>query len=133
MSDLFIVLQQNIPGFDPYVKGKSLSKEERRLDRLAKQHGVTPLMDFFSIDPEEAADFLEIENDALPDLSILEPEGWFKANKGLQTINTLIQAIKEDQDPVKDPSSVLAELEEWKHVLEKADSESLLWHAAVDY
>ena len=47
---LFIVLEKDIPDFDPFVNGKALSAAEIKLDRVAKELGVTPLMDFCSMD-----------------------------------------------------------------------------------
>ncbi|MEO0475603.1 MAG: hypothetical protein AAF085_06490 [Planctomycetota bacterium] len=133
MSALFIVLQRDVPDFDPYVNGKSLSKEERRLHKIAKKQGVTPLMDFFSMDPEEVKDLIYLESDQNEQLDAIQPEGWFKPSEGLQTVTALINAIQQDMESVHDSEGVLAELEEWKHVLRKADSQDLYWHVAVDY
>jgi hypothetical protein len=55
----FIVLDQKDPGFDTMVNGKSLSKEAKRLERIAKSLGVRALDDYVSYSPEEARAIME--------------------------------------------------------------------------
>ncbi len=58
---LYIVLENNNPGFDPFVNGKVLGQSEKQFAEVAGRLGVRPLMEFFSINPQEAAEFLESE------------------------------------------------------------------------
>jgi hypothetical protein len=54
---LYIVLEDNDPGFDAIVNGTALSKDIDALDDLASNIGVKPLMAFFSQNAEELEDF----------------------------------------------------------------------------
>lgn len=49
----FIVSEEPLEGFDTFVDGKALAHASDQLDALAEAAGVRPLMDFFSMDPEE--------------------------------------------------------------------------------
>ena len=57
----FIVLEREIKGLDTAMDGKSLSHEIESLDAVARELGVRPLSEFFSADPEQAADFMQAE------------------------------------------------------------------------
>ena len=57
----FIVLEREIDGLDTGIDGKSLSQQIDTLDQAARDLGVRPLSEFFSIAPEEAANFMEGE------------------------------------------------------------------------
>ena len=57
----FIVLERQIDGLDTGMDGKSLSRHIEALDAAARQLGVRPLSEFFSIAPEQATDFMEGE------------------------------------------------------------------------
>lgn len=131
-SAIYIALEREIPDFDPFVNGKSLSKAERQLSRIAEQHGVTPLMDFFSINPDEAAEFME-ELDGEIDMPEMQDEAWYTADEGLKTITKLIDSIGADPQLLKNTDELLKELFEWKRVLERAQAEGIRWHAAVDF
>ena len=113
---LYIVLEKQIEGFDPFVSGKALSREEEELDAIARDLGVTPLMDFYSASEEEAEEFgLEAG-----------PETWFTAEQGLATVNALLAHIK-------DKDAVAADLQEFARVLEETREHQVRWHLAVDY
>jgi hypothetical protein len=55
----YIVLERKIDGLDTGMDGKSLSRHIESLDAAARQLGVRPLSEFFSIAPEQAAEFME--------------------------------------------------------------------------
>jgi hypothetical protein len=76
---LYIALEHPIPDFDPFVNGKALSKTSGQLDAIATELGVRPLMEFFSADPEMAAEFL-------PEGVEAPPRVWFTAAAGLVTV-----------------------------------------------
>ena len=113
---LYIVLERQIEGFDPFVNGKALSREEEELDAIARNLGVTPLMGFYSASEEEAEEFgLETG-----------PETWFTAEQGLATVNALLAHV-EGKDAVS------ADLQEFARVLEEARKQQVRWHLGVDY
>ena len=113
---LYIVLERQIEGFNPFVNGKELSQEEEELAANARDLGVTPLMDFYSTSEEEAEEFgFEAA-----------PEAWFTAEQGLATVNALLAHVQ-------DKSAVVSDLQEFARVLEEARRHQVRWHLGVDY
>ena len=45
----YVVLERKIPGFEIFINGKALGHASELLDSLAKDEGVLPLSDFFSV------------------------------------------------------------------------------------
>ena len=125
----YIVLEQENPGFDWMVNGKVLSRHGEELERVAKSLSVTPLMEFFSMSPDEIAGIME---DAGGDASTmdLEDEQWYEASAGLTTVRALRQYAAEHPDDLPDVESDLAEFEV---VLKSAEAHGVKWHVAVDY
>ncbi len=137
MPALFIVLEKPIPGFDSSVNGTALSASEERLDRLAKKLKVTSLMDFFSISPQEAMDFLEGEAEAtgtpLSDIPRLEEEKWFSATEGLTVVRALHQELVRNPKYAPKSKAIINDLNEFEKVLKRAAAEDVRWHLAVDF
>src|SRR5687767_10719431 len=79
---LYIALERQIPDFDPFLNGKALSQASDQLDAIATSLGVRPLMEFFSADPDMAAEFLDEGSEA-------PPQSWFPASDGLTTVRAL--------------------------------------------
>jgi|SRR5579885_644877 hypothetical protein len=120
----YVVLEREIPGFDPFVNGKALAKAGDALDAIAKRSGVKPILSFFSLTPEMAA-FAENEG-ALP--SKVE-ETWYMAGEGLKTVRMLLQEL--EQNSANDP--VVKDLEDFRRVLETLQQHNVRWHLAVDF
>jgi hypothetical protein len=78
MPSYYIVLERTIPNFDVYVNGNALAKESDTPERLAKKSGVTPLLSFFSFDPEEVTSLAEDEGETIEKLG-----GKAQKNSGL--------------------------------------------------
>ena len=78
----FIVLERKIDGLDAMMNGKSLSKHMKLLDQAAGELDVTPLSEFYSIDPEQAAEFWADEGIEPGDIK-LPPLEQFSAQAGL--------------------------------------------------
>ncbi len=149
----YIVIERPIEGFDLFVDGKALAHANDLLDRLAADAGVKPLIDFFSMDPEEVDSLFselgldaegtatdEAEPDAdVPKLEEAPPEVWFYASEGLTTIQALIQAVQglpapEAPDPYEPaPDAILADLNQFKAVLDHLAAEGVRWHLMVDF
>ena len=69
------------------MDGKSLSRHNiESLDVAARELGVRPLSEFFSIAPEQAAEFMEGEGVDTGDIE-LPPLRQFSAVEGLTTVN----------------------------------------------
>ena len=74
---LFIVLEREV-GFDSFVNGKAVARHAQQLDSLAARLKVTPLLEFFSADPNEVAAEFELEP-----VEVDWKEAWFSARDGL--------------------------------------------------
>jgi hypothetical protein len=131
----FIVLDRENPGFDTMVNGKFLSKDSKRLEKVAESLGIRPLEEYVSYSPEEArammADFgsspEEIEAVKLPE------QQWFDAQEGLDCVATLSKHIMANPKAVKNAKGVLADLQEYKEVFEKARAVGARWNLQVDF
>jgi len=132
MPSYYIVLEGPIPNFDVYVNGNMLSKESDALERLAKKLGVTPLLNFFSIGPEELTSLVGDEGETVEKLGVKAPkEQWFNAEDGLATVRKLmshLELLKLDRS-----DQVLSNLKEFEKVLETAGQSGVRWHLAIDY
>ena len=49
-ASLYIVVEGEDPGFDIFVNGHALARNEDALERLAESLGIAPLLQFFSAD-----------------------------------------------------------------------------------
>jgi hypothetical protein len=129
---LYIVLEQKEPGLDTYVDGKALSRAEGELQAIAESLQVTPLMNFFSMNPEDLLAELEGLGADLPD-EVPPAEEWFPAAVGLATVRKLLQHVDAHLDSVPSGHEVANELTGFVHVLEEAEKRGIRWHLAVDY
>ena len=126
----FILSETPIEGFDLFGDAGALAQASDWLDQLAEAAGVRPLMDYFSMDPDEVDalfDGLDLTpeagtaiqdpddpdsddqddddlDDSDPRLEPAQPEEWFTAEEGLTTIRALIAAVGKAPAPaVVDP------------------------------
>ena len=132
MPAFYIVLQERIPGVDAAgLDNFALSKHSDKLDTLAKQADVTPLMNFFSADPEEMAGLLG-EHGAGVRIPVQIPEEkWFSPEDGLQTIGALLRSLA--NTPSTESPTLEVELKEFQRVLQAARSRNIRWHLGIDY
>ncbi len=119
----YIVLDNDDPGFDPFVNGKFLAKEARRVNKAAKKLGLKRLDDLTSY--EEIADEFGIEGDAQQDM-------WFAAEEGIAWTEALIDRFREEPKLLKNPDGVIADLEECLGVLQKAEEIGARWRFSMD-
>jgi hypothetical protein len=119
MAGLYIKLEREIPEFDSYVAGKALAKAEPEM--------LAPLMEFFSIGPEEIA-LAEDEG-----LEIGGPEQkWFSAADGLAIVRAIAAKIRADAS--NDAAvKMLFDFSEFERVLVRAEQEKVGWSLGVDY
>ncbi|MGC2613619.1 MAG: hypothetical protein WA354_06290 [Terracidiphilus sp.] len=133
-TSLYIVVEGEDPGFDIFVNGNALARNEDALERLAEALHVAPLLQFFSADENSMCLLLD-QGAGDPEwaLNLPEPQ-WFDPVDGLATIRALIRFLVEA--PVSFGSEtmpVLGELREYERVLEKARMHKLRWHLAVSW
>jgi hypothetical protein len=129
---LYIVLERKDSGLDTYVDGKALSRAEGELKALAQSLQVTPLMNFFSMNPEDLVAEVEGLGAELPD-EAPPAEEWFSATDGLVTVRKLLQHVDANFDSVPSGNEVANELTGFAHLLEQAEKCGIRWHLAVDY
>ncbi len=99
---LFIVTERPVEGLETFVDGKALAhcrpagakgrggrQSSRHLETLAREAGARPLMEFFSISPDEARALLDFEGGTVPGIN-LPPEQWFSPVEGLATVRGLL-------------------------------------------
>jgi hypothetical protein len=131
---MYIVVEGEDPGFDTFVNGRALVRNEDALERLAIRVGVRPLIDFFSAD-ENSMSLLIEEGAGNPELlEQLPPPQWFRGADGLATVRPLLQALREDPSQLGSEGEYLREeLEEYEVVLQKTADRGLRWHLAVSW
>lgn len=133
-ASLYIVVQGEDPGFDIFVNGHALARNEDALEHLAESLHVAPLLQFFSADENSMCLLLE-QGAGDPEWARNLPEPqWFDPADGLATIRTLIRYL------VGSPACfgsetlpILNELREYERVLEKTKLHKLRWHLAVSW
>jgi hypothetical protein len=133
-ASLYIVVEGEDPGFDIFVNGQAMARNEDALEQLAARLHVSPLLDFFSADENSMALLLE-QGAGNPEwVRHLPQPQWFKADDGLRTVRALIQFLADTPAALgSDTQPVLAELREYERVLRKTALHSLRWHVAVSW
>jgi len=131
---LYIVVEGEDPGYDIFVNGHALARNEDALERLAERVNVKPLLEFFSADENSMALLMDqgagIRN--LP-LRLPRPQ-WFDPSEGLFTVCALIGSL--EMAPAllgSGTAAVLIELREYERVLRKTVQRGLRWHLAVSW
>jgi len=122
---LYIVVKGEDPGYDIFVNGHALARNEDALEHLATGLNVTPLRAFFFVDEPSMALILshgesEPESPTMPKAS-----QWFDPADGLRTVRTLLRFL----DVV--PAALFLELREYERVLRKTTERGLRWHAEI--
>ncbi len=131
---LYIVVEGEDPGFDIFVNGHALARNEDAMDRLAQRLKVSPLLEFFSADQNSMALLLE-QGAGNPDWALHLPQPqWFDPDRGLDTVRTLIQFLCTTAAPLgSETNPVLSELREFERVLRKTSERKMRWHLAVSW
>lgn len=131
---MYIVVEGEDPGYDIFVNGRSLARNEDALERLSLRLGVKPLIEFFSADENSMALLIE-EGAGNPELmKRLPPPQWYSPSEGLATVETLLEALRDEPHQLgTEGPQVVAELEEYARVLHKTEAAGLRWHLAVSW
>jgi len=116
----FIVLERDIDGLDAMIDGKMLASTAEVLDALAPQLGVRPISEFISVDPIQAAEFMDDAGDIE-----LPPLKHFSASDGLATVRALMSR------PEAQPA--IHDLRDCERVLSAAAQHGVGWHLEVDF
>lgn len=133
-ASLYIVVEGEDPGFDIFVNGQALARNEDALERLAGSLRVTPLLEFFSADENSMCLLLE-QGAGNPDWAAHLPQPqWFDPIVGLCTVRALIGFLTStDASFGSETAPVLSELREYERVLDKTAQYRLRWHLAVSW
>jgi hypothetical protein len=120
---MYIVVEGEDPGYDIFVNGRALARNEAAVERMALRLGVRPLIEYFSADENSMAL-----------LRLLPPPQWYTAEDGLATVEALLGTLHEDPQQLgTEGFRVLRELEEYATVLRKTRERGLRWHLAVSW
>jgi hypothetical protein len=131
---MYIVVEGEDPGFDTFVNGRSLARHEDALEKLALSLGVRPLIEYFSADENSMALLIEEGAGDQEMLRRLPPPQWYLPADGIQTVQTLLRALRDDPQQLgTEGKQVLSELKEYAEVLEKARDREMRWHLAVSW
>jgi hypothetical protein len=133
-ASLYIVVEGDDPGFDIFVNGRALARNEEALDRLAARLNVNPLLNFFSADENSMALLLE-QGAGDPEWAQHLPQPqWFKPADGLITVRKLIEFLIATPAAVgSETLPILSELREYERVLQKTEQRELRWHLAASW
>lgn len=132
MGAIYPVLDKELEGIDAAsVSGKIINQYNPELGEIARNAGLVPLMNFFGADSGEYFDEDEFEGLEIPDEQL--GEKWFEPEAGLKTIEFLLDSVRIDPSEFgSDATALLAELEDFRRVLEKAREASAKWHVAIE-
>ena len=89
-ASLYIVVEGEDPGFDIFVNGRALARNEDALERLAERLNVPPLLKFFSADEDSMALLVEQGAEDSEWRPPLPHAQWFDASDGLLAVSALI-------------------------------------------
>jgi hypothetical protein len=131
---MYIVVEGEDPGYDIFVNGHALARNEDALEKLAVRLGVKPLLEFFSADQNSMALLLE-EGAGDPEWAkTLPPPQWFSPGDGLTTICALLDCLKGAPTTLgSETAPIVSELEEYERVLRKTALRHLRWQLAVSW
>lgn len=131
---MYIVVEGEDPGFDIFVNGHALARNEDALEKLAVRLNVKPLLEFFSADQNSMALLLE-EGAGDPEWAkTLPPPQWFSPEDGLVTVCALLDSLRESPTALgSETKPIINDLTEYARVLEKAMQRNLRWQLAVSW
>lgn len=133
-ASLYIVVEGVDPGFDIFVNGHALARNEESLHRLAASLHVSPLLEFFSADEDSMALLLEQGSGDPGWVQHLPEPQWFSGEAGLQTVRALLHLLAENPVALgSETASVFIELREYERVLTKTAEHGLRWHLAASW
>ncbi|MGD0097647.1 MAG: hypothetical protein ABSB60_14230 [Terracidiphilus sp.] len=133
-ASFYIVVEGEDPGFDIFVDGNALARNEDALERLAGRLNVRPLLEYFSVDEDSMAVLVEQGVEDTEWMRPLPKSQWFDASDGLLTVTALIGFIASAPAALgSETQPVLKELSQYQRVLRKAALCGVRWHLAVSW
>jgi hypothetical protein len=133
-ASLYIVVEGEDPGYDIFVNGHALARNENALESLAEKLRVRPLLEYFSADENSMALLMDRGGDSLAWPRSTQRPQWFDPSEGLLTVRVLIDFLMKAPTALgSETLPVLMELREYERVLHKAGQRGLRWHLAVSW
>ena len=133
-ASLYIVVEGEDPGFDIFVNGHALARNEDALERLAVRLHVRPLLEYFSADKNSLALLVDQGTGESEWPRPLPKPQWYDAAHGLLTVGALIDLLVGSPATLgSETPPVLLELREYERVLRKSAERGLRWHVAVSW
>lgn len=133
-ASLYLVVEGDDPGFDTFVNGRALARNEDALEQMCIRLGVRPLIDFFSADENSMSLLIEEGAGNSELLEKLPPPQWFQGREGLASVSALLVELRRDPSQLGSEGEFLREeLEEYETVLQKTADRNLRWHLAVSW
>lgn len=133
-ASLYIVVEGEDPGYDIFVNGHALARNEEALERLARSLEVCPLLEFFSADENSMALLLEQGAGDPEWVRNLPQPQWFDAEEGLKTVQSLLEFVRGTPAALgSETFPVQRELLEYERVLRKTKEKGLRWHLAASW
>src|ERR1700759_995445 len=130
-ASMYILVEGDDPGYDIFVNGHALARNEDALEKMALRLGVKPLLEFFSADENSMALLLEEGVGDPAWAETLTPPQWFCPEDGLITIRSLLEHLMETPGALgSETDPVISELTEYLRVLEKTENRNLRWQLA---
>ena len=127
----YIVLDREIAGVDPFVNGKAVARESDRLELVTQSLGLRDINEFVSASPDDLMATAEELGIELPNEP--PPEAWFTPEEGLTWVSRLQDHLRTNPNEVGDADAVLADLAEYRQLLDTAKANDIRWHFAVDF
>ncbi len=122
---LYIVLDNESPGFDIEVDGKAVGKASDKLIEIGAALGLPSIDDFINMSMDEVADMLGEE---IPDVE----EKWFAAEEGVTYFEKIASHLRAQPTALARSSSVIADIEQFLSVLRQARTIGARWRLSVD-
>jgi hypothetical protein len=133
-ASMYIVVEGEDPGFDIFVNGRSLARNEDAIERLALRLGVRPLIEFFSADENSMSLLIEEGAGNQELMRRLPPPQWYSPADGLSTVQALLDALMDEPQQLgTEGEQVISELMEYARVLKKTRDRKMRWHLAVSW
>jgi len=127
---LYLALEEDID-LDSYVQIEATAKALNKIDRLAREIGVTALGQFVYGNEDDYADVAEHEGWAGSDYTGTG-DGWHDAGDGLESVQSLIGYIESDPNCLKRPKATLTELRAVEAVLKDANQQGVRFRFELD-
>lgn len=133
MSDTFyIALEDDVEELDSFQPAEAVAKAIKKLDRIAREIGVTGLSQFVYGHEDDYADVAEHEGWSGSDYVGGSDDGWHDPHDGLETVEALIGYVESDPESLKRPKATLTELRNFAKILREAGLAGVRFRIEVD-